>query len=366
MSLLVCGGIFVEEITGRAPRIGGSGFTAAIAAARYGAEVSLAGWVGADKADETFALLDGAGVDRVGVLVLDGETTRYRIGDPADVMTPMPSVTIGVTPDRAAPALPSSSVVLCFGTPGFDVVRTGWLDRAAEGAVLLFDRQGSQSMVLGATMATTVPATRRILLGNVYEMVTETKASGMTRVVEALPAAGFDLALVKTGAWGVLGVGPACGDARGFGAFDVPIRSTIGSGDVFAGIVSALMAQGRDVLDAVPEAVAAAGAWIACSADAPPANLRQRAAEVVAGGPAIWVDRRKLEGQRFEPRLDNDMPTATRQRVARALRYLGMETLARAGEPVVALDLRGLQTGDAAEAIARAVTWARSTVGEQT
>jgi hypothetical protein len=135
---------------------------------------------------------------------------------------------------------------------------------------------------------------------------------------------------------------------------------------VFAGIVSALMAQGTDLFDAVPDAVAGAGAWIASGADTPPANLPQRAAEVVANGPAIWVDRRKLEGQRFEPRFDDDIPEATRQCVTRALRYLGMETLVRAGESAEVVDLRGLQTGDVSEAVARAVGWARAAVGERT
>ena len=61
VSLLVCGGTFVEAVTGQAPRIGGSGFTAAVAAARYGAEVSLASWVGSAEAEVAFALLDSGG-----------------------------------------------------------------------------------------------------------------------------------------------------------------------------------------------------------------------------------------------------------------------------------------------------------------
>lgn len=366
MTLLVCGGIFLEEIPGRPPRLGGSGLTAAIAAARYGAEVSLAGWVGAPQADEAFKLLDAAGVDRVGVLVLGDTTTRYRIADPADLVMPVPGISIGAVPRGTIPALPWAPFVLCFGTPGFDVVRAGWLDRAADGASLLFDRQGSQSMVLGAKMAATVPAAHRILLGNVFEMTTETKEPRLNQVVEALPPAGFELAFVKTGVWGVLGVERDGDGVRGLGAFDVPVQSTVGSGDVFAGVVSGLLAQGVDAFDAAREAVAAAGAWIASDADDPPPDLPERAAAVAANKPAIWVDRRQLEDLRFEPVFDDDVPRGTRGRISRELRYLGMETQGRAGSSVVRLDLTNLVSGDAREAVTRAVAWARAELGTDT
>lgn len=366
MSLLVCGGLFLEEIKGREARIGGSGFTAAIAAARYGAEVTLAGWIGSADACEAFAILDAAGVDRRGVLVLDGATTRYRISDPIDLAMPEPSVTIGAVPCGRSPALPSAPVVLCFGTPGFDAIRSGWLDRAAEGAVLLFDRQGSHSMVGGAEMAATVPAAQRILLGNAHEVIADNTVVDLTSALEALPPTSFELALVKTGAWGVIGVGPEAGDERGFGAFDVPVRSTIGSGDVFAGVVSALVAQGTSVLDAVPEAVAAAGAWIASDAEVPPTGLHHRAAELVANGAATWVDRRILERQRFMARFDDDVPLHTREQITRALEHLGMAMVPHDGKSVVTLNLRGLHCGHVTEAVMRAIQWARDTFGKQT
>ncbi|MBN1607692.1 MAG: carbohydrate kinase family protein [Polyangiaceae bacterium] len=364
MSLLVCGGIFVEELEGRPLRLGGSGFTAAISAARYGARVSLAGWVGAGQAEAAFARLDEAGVDRVGVVVLDGATTRYRIADPEDLASPMPGVAVGATPTGAVPALPWSPVVMCFGTPGYDVIGARWLDRAAEGSALLFDRQGSQSMVLGARMAATVPATLRILLGNVFEMRTETNEPGLARITGALPVAGFSAAFVKAGVWGVLGVGEG-GAERPLGAYDVRVRSTIGSGDVFAGVLAGSLSRGVDVFNAAREAVAAAGAWIASGADVPPVDLPARAAQV-AEGPAVWVDRRQLEDLRFELVLDEGVSSRDRERIGRALRYLGMETLFRPGASVRHIDLRGLGKDVVRDGVTRAVAWARGELGERT
>lgn len=363
MSLLVCGGIFVEEIAGRPPRLGGSGLTAAFAAARYGADVSLAGWVGAGEADEVFALLDTAGIDRLGVQVLTGRTTTYRIADPADLAMPAPRVIEGTVPRRTVPALPSSRVVLCFGTPGFDAVRVRWLDRAADGATLLFDRQGSQSMIRGAAMAATIPAARRLLLANVLEAATETRQGSLSQAVKRLPPKGYAAAVVKAGPWGVLVVEPG-GDEQPFGAHNVAVRCTIGSGDVFAGVLAAQLAAGADLTMATPAAAAAAATWIAAGDDQPPADLRARAADTAAT-PDVWVDRRRLETLRFEVSFDSRLESRTRERISRGLRYLGMETMHTLNDEVTAIDLSS--TGEAADPVAAAITqtigWARDAFG---
>ena len=276
MTLLVCGGIFIEEIAGRTRRLGGSGLTAALAAAGSGTDVSIAGWVGSGEADEAFALLDDAGVDRLGVQVLDGATTTYRIADPADLSMPLPGVIQGAVPQGSVPALPSCPVVLCFGTPGFDVVRARWLDRPASGATLLFDRQGSQSMIVGAAMAATIPASRRILIANVFEAVAETKQGSIAQAVRHLPPEGYAAAVLKDGPWGVLIIDAERGEDS-FGAHEVPVCGTIGSGDVFAGVLAAHVAAGNDL---VPATGAAAAAWITSSEDQPGEDLPARARSV--------------------------------------------------------------------------------------
>ena len=292
--------------------------------------------------------------------MVDGRTTRYAIEDPGDLATPLPSVIVGDAPQGGVPALPACPVVLCFGTPGFDAVRAGWLDRPTDGSTLLFDRQGSQSMVFGAAMAATVPAARRILLGNVFEMMAETSARDLGRVVNALPPCQFDLAFVKTGVWGVLGVDRT--SEHPYGAYDVPMFSTIGSGDVFAGVLGGLMAGPVSALDAAGEAVAAAGAWIASDAELPPPDLAACAAAVAAAGPAVWVDRRQLEDRRFSMVFDDDTPRDERERVARGLRYLGMEMLIERGSEMTPIDLRNVGGGRTG-ALARAVAWTRSEFG---
>ncbi len=363
MSLLVCGGIFVEEIAGRPRRMGGSGLTAALAAARYGAEVSLAGWVGTGEADEAFALLDAAGVDHLGVEVLEGTTTTYRIADPADLAMPVPGVIVGAVPRGGAPALPSSRVLLCFGTPGFDAVRARWLDRAADGGTLLFDRQGSQSMIFGAAMAATIPAARRILLANVFEAATETKRGSLMQAVADLPPDGYAAAVIKAGAWGVLVV-ESGGEEQPFGAHDVAVRSTIGSGDVFAGVLAASIAGGADLTAATPTATAAAAAWIAGGNDQPRQDLPARA-QAIGATPSVWVDRRRLEALRFAVSYDAGLECRARERIGRGLRYLGMETMHTMTDKVAGIDLRC--TGEATDPVTAAITqtigWAREAFG---
>lgn len=363
MRLLVAGGIFLEEVRGRR-RLGGSGLTAALAAARFGTDVSLAGWVGASEADEAFALLDAAGVDRLGILVLDGATTVYRIGDPADLTMPLPRLIQGAVPDAEVPALPSAGVVLYFGTPGFDPIERRWLDRASEGATLLFDRQGSQSAVLGARMAFTVPAARRVLLTNVHEALSETIARSLSDAINGLPPEGFTDAIVKEGPWGSTLV-DRHRQERPIGAYDITIQSTIGSGDVFAGALAAALCHGTGLAAAANQATAAAAAWMSGHDDQPTAELPARASQL-RGTPSTWVDRRELESMRFTVDLHVDLDRRTRERISRSLRYLGIETLQTPSVRALRLDLSdpGVAGDDpVANTVMAAVGWVREQFG---
>jgi len=365
--LLICGGIFREEIAGHPARLGGSGLTAALAAASNDVEVSLAGWVGADEAGELFALLDQAGVDHLGIRVLDGPTTTYRISDPADLARPRPAMSLGSVPSDALPALPASPILLCFGTPGFDAIRAGWLDRVAEGATLIFDRQGSHSMISGAAMAATIPAARRILLANAYEAMSQTSQPGLASAVAHLPPEGFQVSLVKSGPWGVL-LRDSDQAERPFGAHDVQVLSTIGSGDVFAGTFAAQLARGEETNTAVLTAVAAAAVWISSGQEHPDKELPARA-QAVRATPAVWVDRRQLESLRFALQTDPGLESSARERIARSLRYLGMETFHTTGETSERLDVRGpISEGQdpVGATVSLAIAWARETHGSQT
>jgi ribokinase len=361
--LLVCGGIFREEILGRQPRLGGSGLTAALAAASAGVEVSLAGWIGADDADELFALVDAGGVRRKCVQVLAGPTTSFRISDPADLSQPHPAITLGVTPDVQRPAFPWSPVLLCFGTPGFDVIGAGWLDRTSEGATLLFDRQGVHSMIRGAPMAATVPARRRILLANAHEAISAMGAESVSQALAGLPPDGFDSSITKSGPWGVL---RRDGDAteRPFGAFEVDVHNTIGSGDVFAGVFAAAMALGDDMDNAVTAGNAFAAAWVASNMDYPSADLPELAT-TLSRRDAIWVDRRNLETSRFRLQLGpGAKDVSPDDRLDRALRYLGIEIGLGAGAELI--DLASSTSADEvslADVVQAVVAWVRAQYG---
>jgi ribokinase len=365
--LLVCGGIFREEIAGRPPRLGGSGLTAALAAASYGAEVSLAGWVGTREADELFVLLEQAGIEYLGVEVLNGPTTTYRIADPADLSDPQPAMSLGSVPSAELPALPTSPMLLCFGTPGFDAVRARWLDRASEGSTLIFDRQGSHSMISGAAMAATIPAVRRILLANAYEAMSQTRQSDLASSIAHLPPANFQGALVKGGPWGVL-VRDSDGVERPVGAYNVPVLSTIGSGDVFAGTFAAQLAQGAEAHTAALTASAAAAVWISSGEDHPDSQMPSRV-QAMMSTPAVWVDRRRLEATQFVLRADQGLENAARERIGRALRYLGIETFHTSGKTSQHLDVRVVVSeGDdpVGAAVSRAIARIREGFGSQT
>jgi ribokinase len=363
VKLLVTGGIFVEELGGRR-RIGGSGLTAALTAARMGAEVSLASWVGRDEAEEALALLDDAAVDRLGVHILDGLTTTYKIVDPGDLAAPVPRLVQGVVPSGPPVALPSAGVVLCFGTPGFDVVRRGWIDRPSENATLLFDRQGAQSQILGVAMAATLRARRRITLTNVHEAVSETRAINLEGAIRHLPPEGFESAVVKAGPWGVT-VFESDRREVAIGAHPVQVGNTIGSGDVFAGALGARLVAGDDLASGAGVAAAAAAVWVTGTYNQPPRDFPDLVAQLRAARTPIWVDRRRLEAMHYSLRTEPALERSSAERVTRGLRYLGLET-ANSAKDAEVLELPATGRDPVATAITAAIAAIRGSIGVPT
>jgi fructose-1-phosphate kinase PfkB-like protein len=360
VSLLVCGGLFVEQLA-RRRRIGGSGLTAALTAARLGADVSLASWVGREEADEAFALLDDANVDRVGVQILDGLTTTYKISDPADLAAPTPRLTQGAVPHRSRPALPAARLVLCFGTPGFDAIERGWLDRPVENATLVFDRQGAQSKISGPAMAAMLPASTRIMLTNVHEVLTETRARNLVGAIHHLPPDGFEAAIVKAGPWGATVIGPG-GSEVPVGAYPVTVGNSIGSGDVFGGALGARLLAGDELPVAAGVAAAAAATWVTGTYDQPPADFAEVIAALREAQTPVWVDRRRLEATRYEVRTEPALEGRSAERVARGLRYLGIETSPSSGGSEV-VEVAATGNDPVAATIDAAIAAMRGSVG---
>jgi hypothetical protein len=252
-------------------------------------------------------------------------------------------------------------MVLCFGTPGFDAVARGWLDRPVANATLLFDRQGAQSKISGVAMAATLSASARIMLTNVHEVLTETRARNLAGAIRQLPPDGFEAAIVKAGPWGATVIGPEGGEVP-IGAYPVTVGNSIGSGDVFGGALGARLLAGDELSAAAAVAAAAAAVWVTGTYDQPPTDFADVIAALREAQTPVWVDRRRLEAARYEMRSQPMLERRSAERVARGLRYLGMETSPSSGDPEV---IKVTATGNdaVATAIAAAITVIRESVG---
>lgn len=253
--VVVVGGIFREVLDAdTAPRLryGGSGLTAAIAAARLGTNVTLAAAVGAEDADAITATLEEAGVATSSLVVTEGASGTFLFPSLQDAARPWPLYRPAESATPTAPAVPQADVILCFGVPDFDPLAEGWLAGATP-HTLVWDRQGWLSRARDASAALAVAAGRHVYVANRAEAADEIGDSG---VVLTGPPAGFAAAIIKDGRNGVSVVEGAA--AVHVPAATVETAQTIGSGDVFAGAVAAALATGASLIDATRVGCAAA------------------------------------------------------------------------------------------------------------
>jgi sugar/nucleoside kinase (ribokinase family) len=253
--LLVVGGVFREVLyADTTPRLryGGSGLTAAIAAARLGANVSLAAAVGADDVDAVTATLEEAGVATSSLVVTRGASGTFLFPSFLDGAHPWPLYRPAESAPQAAPALPVADVALCFGVPDLDHLADGWLAGVTT-KTLLWDRQGWLSRARDASGALSVAAGRHVYVANRAEAADDIGDGGG---VLTQPPVGFAAALIKDGRNGVTVVeGSATGHVP---AATVATAQTIGSGDVFGGAAAAALAEGASLIDAARIGCAAA------------------------------------------------------------------------------------------------------------
>jgi ribokinase len=259
--VLVVGGIFREII--RRPgdeepeiRLAGSALTAAVAASRFGASVSIASFVGSEDAEAAHSLLEHASVNTL-LVVLDGASGTFAYAGDADADNPQPLYRPAETCPTVLPTLPTARVLLAFGVPDFDPVRDPEVQASAMTArTLIWDRQGWLSRTRDAQAATALESADRVLLVNAAEAVDEGVLDRDTGEVK-LPT-GFNRAIVKDGPRGALVV-DGLEDERPSLVPAYPVRpfSTVGSGDLFGGVVAALLALGEDLVAAATQAAAA-------------------------------------------------------------------------------------------------------------
>jgi ribokinase len=263
IDVLVIGGIF-REVTAfdEAPkqRFGGSGLTAATAARSLGAAVALAGAVGSEDAAEVRALLDGHGIaSHLSVTAGRSGTFAHPTHESAD--RPWPLYRPAEGPVIGRPKLPAARVLVLFGVPDFDPIADGWADSASRGAVVLWDRQGWLSRAQDDAHVLALDAASLIYVANQSEAAHDARADEAW-ALDHQPPPGYAAALIKRGAAGVL-VYHADGAGRSeVPAFAVDARSTIGSGDAFAGAVAAAIASGLELLDAVRTGCAVSAALV--------------------------------------------------------------------------------------------------------
>lgn len=300
------GGIF-RELIPHAPgtsarRIGGSGYVAALTAAALGADVSLVSFVGKEDSESAFAALDRAGVNSSGVQVVEGASGIFAFEDIVDRRPPRPSYRPAeILPTAEAPeGIATSAVVLAFGFPDFDCLP--WVQAALQdGGALLWDRQGWLSRDLPRLALEELPASRKVYIANLQEMLEATNRATYAQGLEEQPAAGFDTSVIKCGRWGTI-VTPKVDDTTPDGgatvlvpAFIAKARSVIGSGDAFAGALAAEVAANTEVGVAAWTGAAAASLFVERDGNVPPRALTAAVASVLAERPRRFVSPVALE-----------------------------------------------------------------------
>jgi len=248
IDILVIGGIFREVLQGDSkPRsqYGGSGLVAAMSAARLGASVTLASYVGREDEEAVRDELRLAGVDDGSVISVAGASGTFVFPTVCrDPLWPMyrPAEAVPVQPPQE---LPSAAIVLAFGIPDYDPIAEGWLDAVGHIQTIIWDRQGWLSRARDSSAIAAMSLERKIYLANELEAMEEAQTDSINATLQMLPPSGFDVAVIKGGVKGVTVVESSGGleNIDRIPAFPVKTSSSIGSGDVFAGVFAARLSQ---------------------------------------------------------------------------------------------------------------------------
>ena len=263
MDVLVIGGIFREVLdadTAPRRRYGGSGLTSAVAAARFGARVGLASYVGTDDEQAVRAELELAGVDDQTVLSVAGACGTFVYPTHQRRMQLGPMYRPAEAVPTEVPEIPVSKIVVAFGIPDFDPLEQGWQSGLDRQTTVIWDRQGWLSRARDAREILRLSVPKRIYLANEEEAIEDAQAGSFDEALAGLLPCGFDVAVVKRGEAGVVIVEDIHGEPSltAVPAFPVNTSSAVGSGDVFAGAFAARLALGDSVLAAAQWGCAAA------------------------------------------------------------------------------------------------------------
>jgi sugar/nucleoside kinase (ribokinase family) len=326
IDVLVVGGIYRERFLrpGARSRLGGSGLNAAVAAANLGASTALAAAVGVDDADDLRAVLQKAGVDPGAVEIMPGSSATFVIEDEGEVHVPNVRFEEADSPPQLLHDPPEARIVLVFGMPDLDPFAKGLVARwVAPESTLIWDRQGSLSLTKDAVAACGVVARSRIYLANVGEASQEAGGATSEELVKNHPLPGFDYALLKNGRWGTTIL--TVSDRIPIPAFRVPVVSTIGSGDVFAGALAAGISFGDDLPVASTNAAAAAAVAVSKASPLLDSSSRSRIETIVGAGNGRYLDPVRLSSTTIFVDVGTDAAVeSTATKLREGLRNLGL------------------------------------------
>ena len=288
MDVLIIGGIFREVLEGDTDprrRYGGSGLTAAVAAARFGARVALASYVGTEDEETVRAELQLAGVDHSAVLGVEGASGTFVFPTIDDPKRPWPMYRPAESLPLELPQVPEAGVVIVFGIPDCDPVELGWLGAGENYETVIWDRQGWLSRARDSGAILRLKSRKRIYIANEFEAIEDSRTSSFHEALSEQPPRGFSAAVVKRGAIGVTVVEAEGGIVRKttVPAFPVNARSTIGSGDVFAGAFAARLSAGESMDSAANWGCAAAAVSLKVGQNLLTADAYLQACELVSG-----------------------------------------------------------------------------------
>ena len=188
-----------------------------------------------------------AGVDDSAVLSVPGASGTFVFPTHADQKRPWPMYRPAESLPQELPQIPRADIVVAFGIPDCDPVQLGWLDTGENYQTVIWDRQGWLSRARDTSAILQVKAQRRICIANEPEAIEDARANSLSEALMDQPPCGFDVSVVKRGDTGVIVV-EAQNDITlqtNVRSFPVRTSSTIGSGDIFAGVFAAYLASGE-------------------------------------------------------------------------------------------------------------------------
>ena len=287
MDLLVIGGIFREVLdadTEPRRRYGGSGLTSSVAASRFGARVALASYVGTDDERAVRAELEIAGVDQRAVVAVDGACGTFVYPTCQDLRWLGPMYRPAETLPTEVPEIPLAQTVVVFGIPDCDPIAMGWLDGLVGGTTVIWDRQGWLSRARDVSQILRLNAFRSIYVANEGEAVEDAGSGSLEQTLDNQPPRGFDVAVIKRGETGVVVIEQSLGVVSSTSVLAYPVHcaSTVGSGDIFAGVFAARLSLGDPTVTAAKWGCAAAAVSLRTNQNLLTAEAYEQANELIS------------------------------------------------------------------------------------